>query len=68
MCGMEGENLGDYITCGTCDVMSGIHTGGMVLDEEFQGHSFVQCLQGSINAACCLLQIKFVILWLHHTK
>ena len=39
----------------------------MVLDEEFRGPSFVQCLQGSINTSCCLiqiLQIKFVILWL----
>ena len=25
---MEGESLGDYITCGRCDVMSGRHTGG----------------------------------------
>ena len=22
-----GESLGDYITCGSCDVMSGRHTG-----------------------------------------
>ena len=24
--GMEGESLGDYITCGSCDVISGRHT------------------------------------------
>ena len=27
---MEGESLGDYITCGTCDVHSGRHTEEIV--------------------------------------
>ena len=33
--------------------MSGSHTGGMVLDEEFRGPSFERCLQGSVGTACC---------------
>ena len=46
-----------------CDVILGRHTGGMVLNEEFQGPSFVKCLQGSINTACCLIQINIKFLY-----
>ena len=33
---MERESLGDYITCGTCDVMSGRHTGVWCLMKSFK--------------------------------
>ena len=36
MCRMEGEGLGDYITCGTCDVMSGRHMKGWCLMKSFK--------------------------------
>ena len=36
---MEGESLGDYITCGTCDVMSGRHMKGWCLTKSFKALS-----------------------------
>ena len=39
MCRMEGESLGDYITCGTFDVLSGRHMKGWCLMKSFKALS-----------------------------
>ena len=46
---MEGESLGDYITCGTCDVMS----GGWCLTKNFKALS----LSNVCRAASILLVV-----------
>ena len=72
MCRMEGESLGDYITCETCDVHSGRHMKGWFLVKSFKAlplsnvaRQYHYCLLFNTKL---MLQIKFVILWLHHTK
>ena len=62
VCEISWESLGDYITCGTCDVMSGRHTGAWCLMKNFICSMFSRqyqyCLLFNTNKVCANMNVE----------